>query len=240
MNQQYNLKIRCRRTLILTAVLGLCGAGWAVAQAPQQKPTQPSQQPSKPPAENNPFPQDTSNVPVIPTSETPAAPPTNAALPPPPSGPDDPVRSPDDPVGNPEAESVSGFSSSSSGLDKMQPPPDPDTPRGRHRLASPQEPQPHQETAKEDEDVGRLYLDQKNWRAAVSRFQSAVVLDPENPEVYWGLAEAERHLGQFGAAKSNYEKVMEYDPDSKHAKEAKKLLTGPELANASTAPATQP
>ena len=50
------------------------------------------------------------------------------------------------------------------------------------------------ETAKEDEDVGGLYLSQKNWRAAQSRFESAVVLDPENPDVYWGLAEAQRHL----------------------------------------------
>ena len=88
------------------------------------------------------------------------------------------------------------------------------------------------ETAKEDEDVGGLYLSQKNWRAAASRFESAVVLDPENPDVYWGLAEAQRHLGQFAAAKANYQKVVEYDPDSKHAKEAKKLLIDPQMANA--------
>ena len=80
------------------------------------------------------------------------------------------------------------------------------------------------ETAKEDISVGKYYLDNKNWRAALSRFQSALVLAPEDPEVYWGLAESARHLGNFADARAYYLKVMEYDPDSKHAKEAKKAL----------------
>jgi Tfp pilus assembly protein PilF len=94
------------------------------------------------------------------------------------------------------------------------------------------EPPEHKETAQEDESVGSYYLGQKNWRAALSRFQSALVLDPENPDVYWGLAESQRHLGETASAKANYMKVMEYDPDSRHAKEAKKLLKDPEMANA--------
>ena len=40
------------------------------------------------------------------------------------------------------------------------------------------------------------------------------------------------HLGDFANAKANYQKVMEYDPDSKHGKEAKRLLKDPQLANA--------
>jgi len=60
--------------------------------------------------------------------------------------------------------------------------------------------------------VGKYYLDSKNWRAALSRFQSALVLSPEEPEVYWGLAEANRHLGNYAEAKANYLKVIEYDP----------------------------
>ena len=94
-------------------------------------------------------------------------------------------------------------------------------------------PQPeHQETAAEDEKVGEYYLDQKNWKAALSRYESAVVLDPENPEVYWGLGEAQRHLGHLAEARGSYKKLVDYDPDSKHGKEAQKLLNGPELANA--------
>ena len=85
---------------------------------------------------------------------------------------------------------------------------------------------------KEDENVGSYYMETKNWKAALSRFDSALVLDPENPEVYWGLAEAQRNLGDYANAKANYLKVMEYDPDSKHAKEAKKILKQPEMVNA--------
>lgn len=66
------------------------------------------------------------------------------------------------------------------------------------------------------------------------------MLDPENPEVYWGLGEARRHLGQFAEAKAAYEKLVEYDPDSKHGKEAKKLLKSPELASAAMPSAKQP
>ena len=78
----------------------------------------------------------------------------------------------------------------------------------------------------------RYYLDNKDWKAALSRFQSALVLDPDNPDVYWGLAEAERHLGNFADARANYQKVMDYDPGSRHAKEARKALQDPDFANA--------
>jgi len=236
---QSMLKFRLVRTLALTAAVCVAGAGALRAQAPpapaQPKQAEPQKQPAKP-AEANPFPDDTSNVPVIPTGNAPVAPEPNAAPAPTlPSGAGDPVRSPDDPASDSESEPAGGFSSSSSGLDKIGPPPDEDTRRrrGSKGQAAPVE---HQETAKEDEDVGGLYLSQKNWRAAMSRYESAVVLDPENPDVYWGLAEAQRHLGQFAAAKTNYQKVMEYDPDSKHAKEAKKLLNDPQMAAAAPKP----
>ena len=98
----------------------------------------------------------------------------------------------------------------------------------------------HQESASEDINVGGYYLDKKNWHAALSRFQSAMVLDPENPDVYWGLAEAERHLGDFADARSYYQKVVDYDPDSKHGKESIKALKDPEIANAKTAAHGQP
>ncbi len=85
----------------------------------------------------------------------------------------------------------------------------------------------HHETAAEDENVGNYYLDNKDWKGALSRFQSALVLDPDNPDVYWGLAECQRHLGDFADARANYLKVMEYDPGSRHAKDARKALRIP-------------
>jgi tetratricopeptide (TPR) repeat protein len=148
----------------------------------------------------------------------------------------DPVRSPDDP--QPDNADAQGFSSSTTGLDRALQPPDTDTDRGKKGKGQPAP--EHQETAADDESVGGYYLSTKNWKAALSRFESAVVLDPENPEVYWGLAEAQRHLGKFAEARASYEKLVEYDPDSKHGKEAKKLLKDPELANAPTASTAKP
>jgi tetratricopeptide (TPR) repeat protein len=90
----------------------------------------------------------------------------------------------------------------------------------------------HKESAAEDENVGKYYLDNKAWKAALSRFESALVLDPDNPDVYWGLAESQRHLGDFAEARANYQKVVDYDPDSRHGKDARKALKDPEITNA--------
>lgn len=221
---------------------GLIAAAGLHAQAapPVQQPNPPaSTQPAqKPPADSNPFPEDTKSVPVVPTNGEPAAAPappadsvdsnegraaTTSLL----KSDTDPARSPDDPPPG-SAESDSGFSSSLNGSSDVN---IPDEVRpGKHKKGD--EPLIHQVTAKEDEDVGEFQLSRKNWKAALSRFQSALVTDPENPDVYWGIAEAQRQLKDFANAKANYEKVMEYDPDSKHGKEAKKLLKAPELANA--------
>ena len=196
------------------------------AQAPADKP--------KTGQQANPFPEDTKTVPVLPPANTPvAAPPgsddsVNVQLP---GDENDPVRSPDE--AQPSTGDSTTSSSSSAGLDNLLKPP-PDT--GKNG-------QPKDEShtgPKEDESVGSYYLDQKNWRAALSRFESAFVLDPENPDVYWGLAESQRHLGNYADAKKNYLKVMEYDPDSKHSKEAKKILKEPEMENAKAVSAGVP
>lgn len=240
MKQQLAFRLRFVLSLGLMALSCL---GSARSQDARQKPpSQPDQQKQSPgqPTESNPFPQDTTNVPVLPNAKSPDIPEASYAPPPPanlPAGDADPVRSPDDPVGDAAPVDSNGFSSSSSGLDKFVPPPADDDSRRRRGGKKQEEPATHQETAKEHETVAAYYLDKKNWRAALSRYESAVVLDPENPDVYWGLAESQRHLGQFGAAKSNYLKVMEYDPDSRHAKEAQKLLSEPELASAPAATA---
>lgn len=203
--------------------------------APQQKPA-PAQQPAqKQPTEANPFPEDTTSVPVVPTSGEPAPAPPPAAA----AGENagstsllkndsDPVHSPDDPP--PDASGDSGFSSSLTGANDVNIPDDAEKPGKHRKLAAPEK--VHQETAQEDEDVGAFELARKNWKAALSRFQSALITDPENPEVFWGIAEAQRELGDYPNAKANYQKVIEYDPDSKHAKDAKKWLKEPQLAKA--------
>jgi tetratricopeptide (TPR) repeat protein len=238
---------RLRRTAGPAAVvLAVCLAGTLPAMTQANPPQQPSsadqQKPApKPPAQSNPFPEDTNNIPVLPngnTSVAPAPAATAAAPPALPADDADPVRSPDDPVAGPPSSSEWSDSASEVPMDRIAPPPDEDHGK-KHRKGEDQLelPEVHKETAKEDESAGGLYLDEHDWKGALSRFESAVVLDPDNPDVYWGLAEAQRNLGQFAAAKGNYLKVMEYDPDSKHAKEAKKRLKEPELANAAAGPA---
>lgn len=233
--------------LVLAGCLMAAARIHAQAAPPQTAPVNSPQQPPAPPpkpAETNAFPEDTSNVPVMPSAGTPALPPgtysgddnvadsRRVALP----GDDaDPVRSPDDPVPESDAAQTGDSSSSLTGLDKLLPAPDDDDqPQGKKKKQAPTEPE-HKETASEDIQVGEYYLQIKNWKAALSRFESALVLAPDEPEVYWGLAESARHLGDLAAARGYYQKVAEYDPDSKHGKEAIKALKDPEIANAKAA-----
>jgi hypothetical protein len=202
------------------------------AKKPSPAPAQTSPQ-AKPQSGANPFPEDTTNVPVMPSKLTPDIPAGDfsgsaaASLP----GDDlDPVKSPDQ--AGAESGNVQEMESSSNvkSIDGLLPAPGDDEPQTRKKGGAIDG--APKETAKEDIGVGKYYLDNKNWRAAQSRFQSALVLSPEDPDVYWGLAESARHLGNFADARANYLKVIEYDPDSKHAKEAKKALEDPQIEKA--------
>jgi tetratricopeptide (TPR) repeat protein len=232
-------------------VLGGClmAGPWVCAQAQNdssaagqkktdEKAKTPAQQQATPQtatqSDSNAFPEDTSTVPVMPNklTDVPAGTFDEA------EGGDvrlpeddlDPVRSPDGEGAAAESSDPARESSSSvNSLDSLLPKPGEDD-TGRRKMKA-KEPD-HPETSTEDISVGKYYLEKKNWKAAQSRFQSALVLAPEEPEVYWGLAESARHLGNFAEARTNYLKVIEYDPDSKHAKEAQKTLKEPELAGA--------
>jgi hypothetical protein len=190
---------------------------------------------TNPPTGTNAFPEDTSNVPVMPSKLTPDIPQGTfsetdngeASLP----GDDrDPVRSPDQAGAESSSVGEQESTSDTKGLDSLLPGPGDDQ-TGKRKKGDAIEGAP-KETSKEDITVGKYYLDQKNWKAALSRFQSALVLAPEDPEVYWGLAESARHLGKFADARANYMKVVEYDPGSRHAKDAQKALKDPEIESA--------
>lgn len=183
----------------------------------------------KPPSGDNPFPEDTTSVPVIPISPAAADSGSNSSAnssSPLPATDRDPARSPEDPSAGSDAASQDGESSSSfSGMDRLLPQPVADAnARTKKQPTS-------QEAAAHDVEVGGYYLDRKDWKAALSRFQSALVLDPENTEVYWGLGEAERHLGDNASARTYYRQLLDYDPDGRHGKEARKLLKDPSLAD---------
>jgi tetratricopeptide (TPR) repeat protein len=224
------------------------GPGQNQPPAAGQNPT-PVQQPARTTTQtnSNPFPDDTTSVPVMPSRTSPDLAPGEDESPsvhaPMAADDVDPVRSPED-AADADDSSSSSSSSSLAGMGDLNPPDDDTTPPGKHKRKDEQVVPEHHETAAEDENVGSYYLDNKDWKGALSRFQSALVLDPYNPNVYWGLAEAERHLGDFAEARANYLKVKEYAPGSRHAKEAAKALEDPEIANAkpdpSGAPAAQP
>ncbi len=188
--------------------------------------------------ESNPFPEDINSIPVMPSADSPGAAPSAfesdaaAAALALPSDDSDPVRSPDDPAAASATGQEAGTSDSSTGLDQLLEPP-PDT--GRHHRKGEDDQIdaafPH-DGPKKDINIGEYYLQTGDWQGALSRYESAMVQDPENPEVYWGLAEAQRHLGQYAEARANYLKVVDYDPDSRHGKDARKILKQPEIANA--------
>lgn len=210
-------------------------------------PSAPAQTPPPTVQQNNqnPFPEDTSSVPVMPSRDSagtlplPDDEPTRIPMP---EADIDPVRSPEEAGAAAEA-GEQNYSSSDAGMSDLLPPADDDATQSgkRHRKGSDADIEPeHHESAKEDENVGNYYLDNKDFKGALSRFESALVLDPDNPDVYWGLAECQRHLGDFADARANYMKVMEYDPGSHHAKDARKALEDPEIANAKAQPPAQP
>lgn len=219
-----------------------------VAQAPASGDTSgqsiPSGENKTPPnSSTNPFPEDTTTIPVMPSKGTPPLPegtyrgPERALLPLP--GDDaDPVRSPEDPAQSTSNGPDVDSSSSLNGMERLLPQPEDDQPEKKRKLIG-KEPT-HVEAASKDIQVGDYYLQTKNWKAAHSRFESALVLDPENPEVYWGLAEAEHHLGDFANAKAHYLKLLEYDPDGPHGKQARKELKDPAMEKAQNGPDGQP
>lgn len=241
MKQSYSLA----RTLagLAAAFMLLLAPCLHAQQPPKSQPAQQPQSGSTPaqganaPSDANQFPEDTNAVPVIGKGVAASVPPSSddnagIALP---TYDSDPARSPDDTGAATEGNS-GGFSSNAQGAEPVIP----------ERAADKKKRSRHDEDEvpvqaagpKDDENVGSYYLDRKNWKAALSRFTSAMVLDPENPDVYWGMAEAQRNMGQFAAARSNYQKVVDYDPDSKHGKEAKRLLKTPEIQNAKADAAT--
>ncbi len=240
----------------LAVVLGCCLAAAPVlcAQAPaggeaansrQNKPAAGAQKSSVAQSQSsaNPFPTDLSTVPVLPSKTTPGVLEGgdngmgNGRFTLPDNDPD-PVPSPDDAVPSTANGQGQGFSSSLAGLGPLLPNAEGNLPGSGKQDQNAIAPLP-QPTPKQDISVGNFYLSTKDWRGALSRFQSALVLDPDNPDVYWGLAECERHLGDYADARADYLKVMEYDPGSHHAKEARKALEDPEIANAKPAAGRQ-
>ncbi len=127
----------------------------------------------------------------------------------------DPVRTPD----TAGLQTEDGFSSSRTGLTHLPAEDDSDGQPGKSTKNKTRE-----ERIKEDRDVGNFYLDKHNWKAAQGRFSAAFLLDPEDIDSIWGLAEAERHLGMVPEAIRHYELFLSYDGEGPHGRAARKAL----------------
>ena len=77
--------------------------------------------------------------------------------------------------------------------------------------------------AKKEYDVGMYYLHKSSYRGAVQRLMKATCWNPGWEEAYLKLGEAEAKLKHKDEARKAFQKVIELAPDSKEAKEAKKL-----------------
>ena len=76
----------------------------------------------------------------------------------------------------------------------------------------------------EDVKIGGFYLDQHDYKGAYARYKEATLVNPENADAVFGLAEAARGLNRKDEAADNYRIYLDAFPDGKKAKEARKAL----------------
>jgi tetratricopeptide (TPR) repeat protein len=72
--------------------------------------------------------------------------------------------------------------------------------------------------------VGNQYWRKGKFRAAAQRYTWATKYDPNSPEAFFKLGEAEEKLKNEDAARSAFHKVITLAPNSKLASEAKKKI----------------
>jgi Flp pilus assembly protein TadD len=77
---------------------------------------------------------------------------------------------------------------------------------------------PHK--AAKDIEVGEYYLKTKNYRAALDRFQEALLYKPRDAEAIFRLAQTQEKLELFTPAYKNYRLYLEIFPGGPFAKEA--------------------
>lgn len=77
---------------------------------------------------------------------------------------------------------------------------------------------PHK--AAKDVEVGQYYLKQKNYRAALERFNDALLYKPKDAEATIGLAQTQDKLGLSTPAYENYHAYLEILPNGPLARQA--------------------
>jgi Tfp pilus assembly protein PilF len=176
---------------------------------PSAKPTQSQQKPDQ--YERPPFPGD--------------APGTRPAQPVPksPDGYERPPFPGDAPGTNPTTgTSSTGESSSRDSQIDLDAKPEPKEPAPAEDDAVLQPWDPHK--AAKDVEVGQYYYKIKNYRAALERFNHALVYKPGDAEATFGLAMTQERLDLLSLADQNYRKYLQILPHGPKAKEAEESL----------------
>jgi Tfp pilus assembly protein PilF len=78
--------------------------------------------------------------------------------------------------------------------------------------------------AAHDIDVGETYLSANNFDAARERFEDALRLTPDNPLIWFRLAQALQGMQRLDPARLYYRKYLEAEPKGKFAGNAKKAI----------------
>lgn len=64
--------------------------------------------------------------------------------------------------------------------------------------------------------LGFVYLNRGDLKTAMYRFNQAYLLDPDNPEQYWGYAAVYMSLEKYEDARLQYQAGLELQPDNTH------------------------
>jgi Flp pilus assembly protein TadD len=81
---------------------------------------------------------------------------------------------------------------------------------------------PHK--AAKDVEVGRYYYKLKNYRAALERFNHALIYKPDDAEATFGLALTQEKLDLLTLADQNYRKYLKILPNGPKARDAEEAL----------------
>jgi Tfp pilus assembly protein PilF len=79
--------------------------------------------------------------------------------------------------------------------------------------------------AAHDINVGETYLSSNSFDAARERFEEALRLTPDNPLIWFRLAQALQGVQRLDPARLYYRKYLEAQPKGKFAKDAKKAIS---------------
>ena len=81
------------------------------------------------------------------------------------------------------------------------------------------------QVATHDIDVGETYLAGNNFDSARQRFEEALRLTPDNPLIWFRLAQSLQGMQRLDPARLYYKKYLEAQPKGKFAKDAKKAVS---------------